>query len=678
MADLIRRIRVISSSEGAGATAADINKVAEAIKVVDRAADKRLNITNEFERLRASLSATLRANNEFDKGARVIGRYSSQAGADLAKVAEAMDALTQRFLDRSGATKIMEAELTRAAEMTRMKAEQIGKAFNDGLTQSFGIGGGVKSARDAASVFEAELGRMEEIARLKAMQIGKAFNDGLTQSFGMGAAAKSAREAASVFQTEFDRLDKIAEQKGQQAGRNFADGLQDRLRIGVKATDFGATFSALDEQMRQQEEISRARAAQNASGAQYGINQAFGIGASPSSARASAAVFEEAAKAADMQAAAVARLRAEINPLGAAQDRLNDSLMEYRGLAAAGAISAGELTAAEALAQRNFALTTRTLDGLSRGTRVNTQTMQNMAFQLNDIAVMSASGQNFGVMAMQQGMQLAQGFEQAGVKGTGALKLLGLGVAQFLTNPLYIAVAAIAAAGEGVHLLASAFKSSIPPLNEVLKTHDDLLKSIKEGYSDAANAAVAFSTKSQSALLAMTDRQRVLEEFHLQATGKSLADILTSGTTVVASQQISGVPKELLQIRDAVDLYSASVEKGAPKAAELFESLLKIERTTADQNIKQFAVSILQSIQPVADLEEGLRNLNVAATRASALRVAAQQVDPATLNPDRGTNTLYLERLRQANELNAVSARSPGQLAAVQRSESVFLLSEKG
>jgi hypothetical protein len=54
MADLIRRIRVISSSEGAGATAADINKVAEAIKVVDRAADKRLNITNEFERLRAS------------------------------------------------------------------------------------------------------------------------------------------------------------------------------------------------------------------------------------------------------------------------------------------------------------------------------------------------------------------------------------------------------------------------------------------------------------------------------------------------------------------------------------------------------------------------------------------------------------------------------------------------
>jgi hypothetical protein len=52
-----------------------------------------------------------------------------------------MDALTQRFLDRSGATKIMEAELTRAAEMTRMKAEQIGKAFNDGLTQSFGIGG---------------------------------------------------------------------------------------------------------------------------------------------------------------------------------------------------------------------------------------------------------------------------------------------------------------------------------------------------------------------------------------------------------------------------------------------------------------------------------------------------------------------------------------------------------
>lgn len=74
----------------------------------------------------------------------------------------------------------------------------------------------------------------------------------------------------------------------------------------------------------------------------------------PKSARDSAGIFEEAAWEAESFATRANALRAAIDPLGAAQARLNQELAEYATLAKRGTITSAEHTAAQALAKQRF------------------------------------------------------------------------------------------------------------------------------------------------------------------------------------------------------------------------------------------------------------------------------------------------------------------------------------
>ncbi len=235
--------------------------------------------------------------------------------------------------------------------------------------------------------------------------------------------------------------------RAEASGRAFREAFERSVGIGAApATSQGATFSALEEQVRRQEEIESARRAQTAASAQQGISDAFGIGRALPSARQSADVFIEAARAEEEMAAKATLLRAQIDPLGAATGRLNAEIEEYRTLAAAGAISTAEFEAASGLAQRRFNMTAKGIEASGKVSGFAGHQLQNLSFQLNDVATMALSGASAFQILATQGGQVFQILTMAEGGVLAGLKSLAVGAWGFVT-PLTVAGAAATAFG---------------------------------------------------------------------------------------------------------------------------------------------------------------------------------------------------------------------------------------
>lgn len=210
----------------------------------------------------------------------------------------------------------------------------------------------------------------------------------------------------------------------------------------AKATQT-ATESAIasaDRQIAKLREVGAAAAAQaNATPLQAQIDRMVGV-TGGGNARADVAARTLYA-ADDGMARRAAQLRAEIDPLGAAQDRLNAELREYDGLARRGAITTGELAKAQDLARRKFDETTGAMNrqgGLTRGERAG---RLNLVRQGADVFTTAAMGMNPGMIAIQQGPQILDALSTSGIKA-GA----GLAVAAGATALLAGAVVALGAA----------------------------------------------------------------------------------------------------------------------------------------------------------------------------------------------------------------------------------------
>lgn len=186
---------------------------------------------------------------------------------------------------------------------------------------------------------------------------------------------------------------------------------------------------------------------------QQKFNAILGVDRAPSAgARESAAIFEAEAEAADRAAAKAALLRAQIDPLGAAQNRLNMELAEYAALAKRGDISTDELAAGQALARKRFDETTlaisRQAGGLSRLERAS---RLNLARQGADVLVTGAMGMNPAMIAIQQGPQILDALATSGIRASVAL--IGVSAAALLVGGGIIA-AGVAAEGYGRSLNA--------------------------------------------------------------------------------------------------------------------------------------------------------------------------------------------------------------------------------
>lgn len=201
-----------------------------------------------------------------------------------------------------------------------------------------------------------------------------------------------------------------------------------RASYGQAEAGANAASAAADRQEQRYRKLAQAaRDAAQADAAQSRYNAALGVNPGVAgSARDSAAVFVAQADAMEDAERRARALRAMLDPLGSAQDRLNDELREYDRLAKAGQISTTELAQAQRLARQRFDEQSAAIERNSRGlTRLQVASRLNLARQGADVAVTAAMGMNPAMIAIQQGPQILDALATSGIKARAALLLMG-------------------------------------------------------------------------------------------------------------------------------------------------------------------------------------------------------------------------------------------------------------
>lgn len=161
---------------------------------------------------------------------------------------------------------------------------------------------------------------------------------------------------------------------------------------------------------------------------QFAVNAGYapGLNRDPrGSAAASAAVFMQD----DADVRRVEALRAAIDPLTAAQNKLNHELKEYQTFANAGKISTAELAQLQGQARVRFDETAAAIARNKKGlTRLAMASRLNLARQGADVFTTAAMGMNPAMIAVQQGPQILDALATSGFKVNAAMIAAGAGL----------------------------------------------------------------------------------------------------------------------------------------------------------------------------------------------------------------------------------------------------------
>lgn len=224
------------------------------------------------------------------------------------------------------------------------------------------------------------------------------------------------------------------------------------------------------------------------------------------------AKYDAATIAANRDAQAAAALRAQINPLAAAQTRLNTEMAEYSALAARGAINARELAQAQVLLKGRFDAATASLraqKAVANDNQVNGFNAANITAQFQDIGVTAAMGMNPLQIALQQGTQLSSVLTsmQNPIRGL----LAGL---TSLISPVSLITIGLVAAGAAAVQWFMKGSDKGKEFDALLDKHSDTLKSMKTLYGEVADEADRMGSASDRAFAGATIgvNQRALEQ----------------------------------------------------------------------------------------------------------------------------------------------------------------------
>jgi hypothetical protein len=308
-------------------------------------------------------------------------------------------------------------------------------------------------------------------------------------------------------------------------------------------TAMDAAGTAADREAQRLQRLAQAaKQAAAADAAQQNFNRVLGVGTSNAgSARDSAKVFMDAAKAAEDLESRTRALRAQIDPLGAAQARLNAEIAEANALFRAGAITAQEQSAAHALAQTRFNGTAKALGAVGASTKLTSAQLVNLSYQFNDVVVSLAGGQRPLMVLLQQGSQISQVFGPgAGI--TGILKGVGQALATLIT-PTTLLVGGIVAVGGAALYAYGSFVSSEKRLEAALGGVGRAAGATVGDLNEIADAAASAGRVSVSAA-------RDMEEAFLR-TGRigvsSFVDLIAVARNYAATtgEDVDAAVKEL-------------------------------------------------------------------------------------------------------------------------------------
>ena len=494
--------------------------------------------------LEAIRQLTIRGRSEgLDRVAadlRLVDTAQKQVAASAAPLANVTDTVAKKVTSSAGAYDRLRQsiDLDYRAQLQMEKGQ---RTINAALEQ------GVIDAQGAANAIDMLTAKY---ARLHGA-MGVSVSPG--QFIGARLSGASASASAAAFAAELDRMDEIAVLKAQQIGQNFNQTL-------------------------------------NASFATTG-----------KSARDSASVFEDAARAEDLMAREAAQLRAQINPLGAALDQMNAELATYSRLASAGAISASELAQAQGMARARYDDVAGSLSKMSGSSKLATHEVTNLTYQLNDIATGLATGQSPFMILAQQSGQVSQIFGNRGLKAA----LLGTfqGLAS-MVSPVTLAIGGLAAGGYAASLIFKKMRGDSESLEDVLKRHQSVIQTLKASYGDAAPKLEAFAAEGRNVAEVLAR----IQQNDLQTQMKKASEQLQYGFGDLARGASGGgftMAEQFKALEAPLNRFFASVRSGQPDVRKLRSEVANLANLDPTNQALGESVKKLMEITDTANQAQG-------------------------------------------------------------------------
>jgi hypothetical protein len=247
------------------------------------------------------------------------------------------------------------------------------------------------------------------------------------------------------------------------------------------------------------------------------------------------------------------------------------------------------------------------IDGVAKSLNKTRFETSNLASQFQDIAVQLQGGASPFTIALQQGTQINQVLGRAGAGGV--VSLLGTAFASLLTPVSLATIGIIALGGFAVQYGAKAI-GAIGDLDDKLKAHSELIKSLKDAYGEAGKGvdiAVKDSITVLKTLLGLStaDLRKQLDSLARSAVG-SMTDIIAVTDSVGGSTVLIEASSKYKIFQSAIDDLRNSVKNGTPDIKSFRIAVSEIEQSTADEKVKKLAGELLSSVKAAETAETAI------------------------------------------------------------------------
>lgn len=249
---------------------------------------------------------------------------------------------------------------------------------------------------------------------------------------------------------------------------------------------------------------------------------------------------------------------------------------------------------------------------------------QNLMYQVNDLAMVLASGASPFTAIIQQGSQIVQIFGP-GVGVGAAIRTTGAALAEFLLNPLTLAVIGFAAAAAAAEALFSLLTRESTRANQALELHKRIVDDIGEAYEKAGKQTENWAKKIEQTTLLQARTNLEALKGGLAAEIEKLQALQRGGTPSTAPGvgpngiSTGSIPPQYQAIADL----SAKLAEGSIGVAEFRKQLDLVAANTADQKVQALALALqngatkgLTLSQSIAQAEAIVRVMTNTATDA--------------------------------------------------------------
>ncbi|WFT91264.1 phage tail length tape measure family protein [Bradyrhizobium barranii] len=248
----------------------------------------------------------------------------------------------------------------------------------------------------------------------------------------------------------------------------------------------------------------------------------------------------------------------------------------------------------------------------------------NLAAQFQDIAVQLQGGQSPFTVALQQGTQISQVLGQSGA--TGAVSLLGSAFQSLLSPTSLATIAVIALGGAAVQYGLKAI-GAVDDLDDNLKAHADLIKSLKDAYGEAAtgiNIVVRKSADVQAALLGFkTEDIRK----NLRSLTSSLLATVTTFTQLgdAAGQFTEENNPKFKAFGDAINQLRQQAANGTPDIRAFRVAVSQIVESSADPSVRKIGQELLDLSKGAGLAEDAIQGTSKALRQLGSDALAAAE-----------------------------------------------------